>query len=81
MHRREFLQGTATLALMAMLPGAARADAVFAPKPGAWRTVDLVTKLEIDRPEGKMQAWIPSVTGRLPSQCPVSWMGWTRRIN
>ena len=69
MHRREFLQGTAALTLAATLPGTARADAVFAPKPGAWRTIDLVTKLEIDRPEGKMQAWIP-----LPSLNADAWM-------
>jgi hypothetical protein len=51
-----------------MLPNAARAQAVFAPKPGAWRTVDLVTKLEIAKPDGKMQAWIP-----LPSVNETEW--------
>jgi transglutaminase-like putative cysteine protease len=69
MQRREFLKGTAALSLAATFPGTARSEVVFAPKPGAWRTVDLVTKLEIDKPEGKMQAWIP-----LPSVTESEWM-------
>lgn len=68
MNRREFIQGTTALSLAATLPGAAWAQAVFAPKPGAWRSVDLVTRLEIDKPEGKMQAWIP-----LPSVSETEW--------
>lgn len=68
MNRREFIQSTALLSLAAALPNAAWAQAVFAPKPGAWRSVDLVTKLEIDKPEGKMQAWIP-----LPSVKETEW--------
>jgi transglutaminase-like putative cysteine protease len=68
MNRREFIQGTTALSLAAALPNATWAQAVFAPKPGAWRSVDLVTKLEIDKPEGKMQAWIP-----LPSVKETEW--------
>ncbi len=68
MNRREFIQGTTALSLAAALPSAASAQVVFAPKPGAWRSVDLVTKLEIDRPTGKMQAWIP-----LPSMNETEW--------
>jgi transglutaminase-like putative cysteine protease len=69
MNRREFLTSTAALSLATVLPGAAWAQAVFAPKPGAWRAVDLVTKLEIDGPEGKAQAWIP-----LPSVNEAEWV-------
>jgi len=69
MQRRDFLKGTAVLSLAAAFPSAARAEVVFAPKPGAWRTVELVTKLELDKPEGKMQAWIP-----LPSVKEDEWM-------
>ena len=69
MNRREFLQATSALSLAAVLPSTAWAQAVFAPKPGAWRSVDLVTKLDIDKPEGKMQAWIP-----LPSVNEPDWM-------
>ena len=69
MNRREFIKSTALASLATALPGAARADAVFAPRPGAWRSVDLVTRLAIDKPEGKMQAWIP-----LPSVNEAEWM-------
>ena len=70
MQRREFLKGTALLSLAAALPGVARAeDVVFAPKPGAWRAVDLVTKITVEKPEGKMQAWIP-----LPSVTASEWV-------
>ena len=69
MQRREFLKGTAALSLAAALPGVARADVVFAPQPGAWRAVDLVTKIALEKPDGKMQAWIP-----LPSVTESAWI-------
>jgi len=69
MQRREFLKATAALSFATVLPGTARSEVVFAPKPGAWRAVELVTKIEIDRPDSKMQAWIP-----LPSVHENEWM-------
>ena len=69
MNRRELIQGTAALSLATLLPGAAQAQALFAPKPGAWRSIDLVTRLDIDKPDGKMQAWIP-----IPSVNESEWM-------
>ncbi|WP_275247973.1 transglutaminase-like domain-containing protein [[Pseudomonas] carboxydohydrogena] len=69
MQRREFLKATAALSFATILPGTARSEVVFAPHPGAWRSVDLVTRIEIDRPAGKMQAWIP-----LPSVNETAWM-------
>ena len=62
MDRRDFLISTAAATLAATLPGTAWAQALFAPKPGPWRAVDLVTKIEITKPEGPMQAWIPLPT-------------------
>ena len=58
-NRRDILKGSAALAFAATLPRAAHAQETFAPKPGAWRQFQIVTKLEIARPEGKTQAWIP----------------------
>ncbi|HEY6467964.1 MAG TPA: transglutaminase domain-containing protein [Candidatus Acidoferrales bacterium] len=69
MQRREFLKGATALSFAAALPVAAHSETVFAPKPGAWRTVDLVTRLEIEKPDGKIQAWIP-----LPSVSESEWM-------
>ncbi|MCC6947616.1 MAG: transglutaminase domain-containing protein [Bradyrhizobiaceae bacterium] len=68
MDRRDFLKGTAAVSLAAALPRAASAHAVFAPKPGAWRSFDLITRIEIDKPQGKMQAWVP-----LPSVNEPEW--------
>lgn len=69
MQRREFLQGATALSFAAALPAEAHAETVFAPKPGAWRSVDLVTKITIEKPDGKMQAWIP-----LPSVTEPAWI-------
>ncbi len=68
MDRREFIKSTAALSFAAALPHSAWAGNVFAPKPGAWRTVDLVTRIEIDKPEGRMQAWVP-----VPSVNEAEW--------
>ncbi len=57
--RRDILKGGAALACASALPRIAGAQETFAPKPGAWRQFQVVTKLEIAKPEGKTQAWIP----------------------
>lgn len=69
MDRRDFLKSAAAATFVTALPQAARADAVFAPKPGAWRAFELVTRIAIDNPQGAMQAWIP-----LPSVSEADWM-------
>lgn len=68
MDRREFIKSTTALSFAAALPHSAWAGSVFAPRPGAWRTVDLVTRIEIDKPEGRMQAWVP-----VPSVNEADW--------
>lgn len=68
MDRRNFLKGTAAASFAATLPASAWASATFAPRPGAWRSFDLITKIEIERPQSKMQAWIP-----LPSVNEADW--------
>lgn len=59
MRRREFLQSGAALAVAAALPSNAFADTPFAPKPGFWRKFEVTTSVEIVRPSGKVQAWLP----------------------
>ncbi len=66
--RRDFLKTGATFALAAGLPQPASAHGTFAPQPGAWRNFEIVTRLEITKPEGTTQAWVP-----LPS---VNEKGW-----
>jgi transglutaminase-like putative cysteine protease len=45
------------------------AQAAFAPKPGGWRTFDIVTRLEIDTAGSSVQAWIP-----VPSMNEPDWL-------
>jgi transglutaminase-like putative cysteine protease len=68
LHRREFLKTVAALSAAAALPRSASAQGTFAPRPGAWRAFQIVTRLEIVKPEGKIQAWIP-----LPAVNEAEW--------
>lgn len=60
--RRDILKAGAAFSLAAALPRAAGAQAVFSPQPGAWRRFQIVTRLEIAKPDGVTQAWIPLPT-------------------
>jgi transglutaminase-like putative cysteine protease len=69
MRRREFLQGGAALTLAAALPRGAFADAPFTPRPEAWRKFEVVTRVEIVKPSGRAQAWLP-----LPAVAQPDWI-------
>jgi transglutaminase-like putative cysteine protease len=66
--RREALLGGAASVAAATLPFAAE-SAVFDPKPGAWRSFAVTTRLEILQPQGATRAWVP-----LPSFEAADWM-------
>jgi transglutaminase-like putative cysteine protease len=51
--------GAAAAAASAMLPRAALAQNAFVPRPGAWRSFQTVTRLEIAKTAGDAQAWVP----------------------
>jgi hypothetical protein len=57
--RRVILKGSVAIPLAAALPRWALASGAFNPEPGPWRTFQIVTRLEIAKPEGKTQAWVP----------------------
>jgi transglutaminase-like putative cysteine protease len=58
------LKGGAALAASAALARVAHADTrVFAPKPGAWRQFEVTTRVEIVRPQGRVQVWLPAPSG------------------
>jgi len=61
--RRRFLQTAgAASALAAFSPlGFAQADTErqFAPQPGAWRTFEVTTRVEIAAPQGATRVWLP----------------------
>jgi transglutaminase-like putative cysteine protease len=76
--RRELLKSGAVLSIATALPNmglpgtrlqsTALAQSGFYPRPGSWRTFDIVTRLEVAKPEGTVQAWIP-----LPSVNETLW--------
>lgn len=68
LQRRELLKAGVAITAAAALPRFAQAQTAYSPKPGKWRQFEIVTKLEIAKPEGKTQAWIP-----LPSINEAAW--------
>ena len=71
--RRDFLKTGAALTFAAGLPRfgfieSALAQNAFAPLPGTWRSFEIITRIEIAKPEGKVQAWVP-----LPSVNEKDW--------
>lgn len=70
MNRRSFLHTAATFAVTAFLPGAAfPRNAVFEPRPGRWRTFEVVTTVEVLEPRGTSRVWLP-----LPSIHDDEWI-------
>jgi transglutaminase-like putative cysteine protease len=72
--RREFLMGAAAIAAMPAFSRfsaaqGAMAPVVFAPHPGEWRKFEIGTVVEIAKPKGSTQAWIP-----VPSFKDETWM-------
>ena len=68
MDRRSFVKAGVAASLATGLARTARAETGYAPRPGAWRTFRMRTVVEIARPEGKVQAWVP-----LPAVNEAEW--------
>ena len=66
--RRDLLTSAAALTVVSAFPSRSKADTAFIAKPGSWRTFETVTRFEIVKPAGKVQAWIP-----LPSVDEAEW--------
>ncbi len=63
--RRHFLKNTATALVSAALPAISFAQAAnagertFAPASGQWRTFEVTTRVNIEKPKGVTRVWIP----------------------
>ena len=57
--RRKFIQSGVAVSAVLSLPEASRAEIDFRPQPDAWRNFALVTRMEIAKPNGVTEAWIP----------------------
>lgn len=84
MNRRAFLRTTTALSALGALSGVPGIAPVargqqreFAPRPGAWRSWELTTRVEIVEPRGLTQVWlpIPSVEGDYQRVGESRWSG------
>jgi transglutaminase-like putative cysteine protease len=81
MNRRTFLTSTAATVAAAHLPSlASRAAAQqkeFAPRPAAWRTFEITTRVEVLKPAGVTRVWlpIPVVSGEYQRPLQNKWSG------
>ena len=65
--RRTFLKNTAAAALAGALPSLNFSQALatppvrgdFAPQSGAWRTFEVTTRVDVVKPQGATQLWLP----------------------
>ena len=67
--RRIVLQNSGAFAIAALAPRSANANTTFTPAPGNWRTFETIVRIQIAKPEGRVQAWIP-----LPAIDQDEWM-------
>jgi transglutaminase-like putative cysteine protease len=63
--RRKFLKNSAVALAVTTLPAinfaqsAASAERQFSPVPGAWRSFELTTRVDILKPQGQTRVWLP----------------------
>ncbi|CAM8652900.1 COG1305 Transglutaminase-like enzymes, putative cysteine proteases [Comamonadaceae bacterium] len=63
--RRQFMKNSAVALATAALPAinfaqtAAAAERQFSPKPAAWRTFEVTTRVDIAKPQGATRLWLP----------------------
>ena len=62
--RRSLIKNAAALAAAYTLPGLGRAQPVaaerqFDPQPGAWRTFEVTTRVDVQQAEGRTHVWLP----------------------
>ncbi len=69
LSRRSVLECTGAFAASFVFSRTARAESTFSPVPGNWRTFETVISIQIAKPEGKVQAWVP-----LPAVDQDDWM-------
>jgi transglutaminase-like putative cysteine protease len=78
MHRRNFLQAGAAAGLLSTLPRVSQSQQLpFDPRPGAWRTYEITTRVEVLKPSGMTRVWVPvpSVEGEYQKVAGNNWSG------
>jgi transglutaminase-like putative cysteine protease len=84
MHRRAFLKASAALPVVAAasqlsgrVPAARAQHREFDPRPGAWRTFEVTTRVEVLEPRGVARVWLPVPSVKAEYQAPLGnkWSG------
>jgi transglutaminase-like putative cysteine protease len=86
MHRRAFLKTSAALPVIATLSQLPRSVSAqpkdFDPRPGAWRTFEVTTRVEVLEPRGVTRVWLPVPSVKAEYQTPLenTWSGNARTL-
>lgn len=78
MERRRFVQSGAAAIALASLPRISLGQQLpFDPRPGAWRTYEITTRVEVLKPSGATRVWVPvpSVEGEYQKIVGNTWSG------
>ena len=81
--RRQFLHTASSVAAGALLPLPALAqERNFSPRPGAWRSFEFTTRVEIQNAKGATRVWlpIPSVNSEYQQSLDSTWSGNARSM-
>lgn len=76
--RRDFLGAAAATAVAGLVPSFAQGqERRFAPEPGAWRSFEFTTRIELIKPAGAARAWlpIPSIDSEYQRSLDNDWTG------
>ncbi|OYX13347.1 MAG: transglutaminase, partial [Rhizobiales bacterium 32-66-8] len=75
--RRDILKAGALATAAAFLPLRAFAQTLLTPGIGKWRSFQIVTTVEILKPSGKVQAWLPVASFSNPDWFKPGDNSWT----
>jgi transglutaminase-like putative cysteine protease len=80
--RRHFIQASSALALPVLGGTALAQERTFNPQPGAWRTFEFTTRVDIANPKGATRVWlpIPSVDSSYQQSLESTWTGNARSM-
>lgn len=59
LNRRSFLKASAAVPLSFGISRIGNAHAAFTPKAGAWADFEITTRVQVEKPAGVTQAWVP----------------------
>ena len=82
LSRRHLLQASSALALPALAGTALAQERTFNPQPGAWRTFEFTTRVDIANPKGATRVWlpIPSIDSSYQQSLESTWTGNARSM-